>query len=222
MSETELEEQFEPVAEEVVETPDAVIEEAPKVEGAEAVATEPVVEAPNMVPLTTLLDEREKRQALERKMQKPAVEPTPAPDFYDNPQAAVQHEIQPVQKQILQSKLDTSRFIAEREFGKEKVDEAFAYFNEHPDKSAELLNHPSPFHAAVEVYDREKAAKEIGDPVKYRETLKAEILAEIQAEQVTDELKPLKAAPSLANAASIGGRPAVPPTLTDLDDILGD
>ena len=151
--------------------------------------------------------------------------PEPEPDFYEDPQRAVQHQIAPVQQAVTGTKLEMSRFMAEREFGKETVEAAFEYFNQHPEQSQALLKHPSPFHAAVEVYNQQKVAQEIGqDPAAYRAKLEAELRAEIEAEMVAKQAKEAAArpAPSMADVTGTGGGPKTNWTgPTPLEDAVG-
>jgi hypothetical protein len=165
---------------------------------------EPQIEKPktpevsHMAPLTALLDEREKRQAAEREaqelrqwrqqietQQRQAQRKTP--DVFEDPQGFVQHTQQAFQEALLQNKLSTSRFLAEREFGGDQVKEAVAFFDANPQLSWQFLQEPSPYHAAVEFVRKQKLLQEIGsDPDKWKqsqvETLKEQIRQELMAE----------------------------------------
>ncbi len=161
-----------------------------------------------MVPISVVQGLRDENRRL--KASQPQAEPTPAPDFYEDPQGAVKHQVEPVQQMVVTQKLETSRFMAEREFGKETVDAAFEYFNQHPEQSQALLNHPSPFHAAVEAFNQQRVASEIGaDPDKWREQERENIRAELQAEMVAEQAreKAAQPAPSMANVTGTGGGP---------------
>ncbi|ARO14428.1 hypothetical protein BVG79_01082 [Ketogulonicigenium robustum] len=128
---------------------------------------------------------------------------------------------QGVQRELVHNKLQQSRFFAEREFGKEIVDETMAYFNAHPQESQRFLGEPSPFHAAVEFYKKQKVAAEIGDnPEGYASKLREQIKQEILAEMAKESVKPSRG-PSLATQPNLGSRAA--PEWTGpmpLDDIL--
>jgi len=162
------------------------------------------------VPLSALLDEREKRQKYERELeelrqwrQQQETQRQPKPDFFDNPEAALSQVQQTTQQQIIASKLQTSKFLAEREYGADLVKEAYAYFDQNPQESHALLNEPSPFHAAVEHYKRQKAVQEIGaDPEAYKAKLRAELEAEL-AQKAPQ--KPAAPPRSLASAPGAGG-----------------
>ena len=188
-----------------------------------------------MVPLAALQDVRgelkETKALLMQQMQmqqaRPEQAPQPAPDFYEDPQGAMQSQIAPVQQALEAEKLKMSRFYAEDKFGREEVEAAFEYFNQNPEQSKALLNHPSPFHAAVEVYQKQKAMAEIGnDPQAYKARVEAEIRAKVEAEfkanQVAENVTQVPAAPgSLASEPNLGTRKAPEwAGPSSLDDIL--
>jgi hypothetical protein len=174
------------------------------------------------VPITALLDERDKRQAAERRLQEleralqqqrsqqqaPAI-PDPVEDA-DGFLAATQQQFT---QALTAERLNISHFYARREYGEEAVEEMMQFMNGQPrEVSAQFLSAPSPVHAAVEWFRRHKAAQEVGDPNEYRERLRAELRAELEAE--------MKVAPSsrsvsrsLAEAPSSGGAP--PPASGD-------
>lgn len=166
---------------------------------------------PTAVPLTSLLDEREKRQALERKLQALEAQQraasqqqqAPAPDLYDDPDKRLQYERTQLEEARKQDKLQTSKFFAERDFGKEVVDEAIAYFDSNPAQSNQFLNHPSPFHAAVDYYKKQKFLSEVGDdPEAY---IQRQVEERMQAATLSAQPSKPKAPPaSLAKAPSTG------------------
>lgn len=173
------------------------------------------------VPLAALLDEREKRQKLEReaeelrrwRQQIEAQQNQQKPDFFDNPEAAMQQIQSQTEQRMVAEKLRQSRFFAEREFGADLVKEAYAWFDQHPEQSHALLNEPSPFHAAVEYYKRQKAIEEIGsDPEAYKAKLRAELEAEL-AQKAPQ--KPAAPPRSLASAPSAGGETQPPGSAFD-------
>lgn len=163
----------------------------------------------HMVPQAVVAELRAEIRAL-KAQQQPQAAPKAAPDVFDDPAGYASHMQEAVKASVTGTKLEMSRFMAEREFGKEAVDAAYEYFNQHPEQSQELLNHPSPFHAAVETFNRQRVASEIGsDPdawmAKQREELRKEIEAELVAKQVKEAAA--RAAPSMANVTGTGGGP---------------
>ena len=176
------------------------------------------------IPVTALLDEREKRQEAQRKaeesdrraksleaelreMRTPKDE---APDWYDDPQKAAQYQQNAVMTQFEAQRMQQSKFFAEREFGADVVTEAVAYFDRNPAASQQFKGHPSPFHAAVEFYQRQKVVEEVGaDPAAYRAKLADEIRAELEAQysasgQKSQSSKPKAPPPSMASAPASG------------------
>jgi hypothetical protein len=171
------------------------------------------------IPITALLEERERRQKAEREAEalrrwrdeqerKAREAQQPKPDFYEDPEKAIGHHLQPVQKQVMATKMQMSRFLAEREFGAETVESAVKWFDQNPEMSHRFINEPSPFHAAVEYFKRQQFAQEVQDPEKWRqqerERIKAEIMAEMQSQQPSQPSAPKAPPRSLASAQSTG------------------
>lgn len=183
----------------------------------------------HVAPLTALLDEREKRQEAERKLrdyeaQHRAQKAQPAPDFATDPAAALEYQRQVFQQQLYNTRLTTSRFMAEKDFGADTVKEAFEFFDRNPALSHQFVDHPSPFHAAVEFYKRQRVAEEVGaDPAAYRAKLEAEIRAQVLAEmQTTQPVQPKPRLPgSLAAAPAAGTQGEPRPKGSSFDAAFG-
>lgn len=167
------------------------------------------------VPFVALMDEREKRQAAQRELEeirkkmaeyeRNAQQPKERPDFFENPEAVVQQHVTAV-------KLQQSKFLAEKEYGTDMVAEAYAYFDQHPQESAALLNHPSPFHAAVEHYKKQKTLADMGaDPDAW---INAQVEARL-AERLAQTTTPKAPPPSMAKAPSTGGERISPGSAFD-------
>lgn len=230
----------EPEVEEAVEAePEPEQPEEVKAEEAEAEPEQTGVEEPGStpepepqneraIPVTALLDEREKRQEAQRRLeeidrqnrelqarlqqlQQPKQE---APDWYENPQEAAQFQSKTIEQQFQARMMQQSKFFAERDFGADTVNEAIAYFDQHPEQSQQFVSHPSPFHAAVDYYKRQKVATEIGsDPEAYKAKLREELLAELKAEMTQPKSQPSKPKsppPSAAKAPAVGGDTIAP------------
>lgn len=211
----------EPEQEEVA-APEVTAEAEPEQGEPQAAPPAGIVEEPKHIPISALLDEREKRQAaareaeeLRRELAALKAAQTPPKDFYENPEEALRQSSAATQAAVVQVKLDTSRFLAEEKYGKEKVDAAFAFFNENPHLSTPLLKHPSPFHEAVKVYERHQLAAQMGDDPQ------AWIEAQVQARLAQSvQPKPVAPPPSLASAAAAGGTKA--PTKSGFEQLFGD
>lgn len=207
---------------EVAQEPEQVAE--PEAEP-KAETVEPEQKPEQTVPLAALLEVRQELQAL-KSLAAPKPTPVPAPDVFEDPQGYSKHMQTELRNATTQTKLEMSRFIAEREFGSDQVDSMMEYFNQHPEQSQAFLSAPSPFHAAMEHYNSQRVAQEIGnDPAKYREGLKAELMAEIKAELVAKQARDTagKFAPSMANVTGTGGGPKSTWTgPTDLTSVIGE
>ncbi len=169
----------EPAAQEPAEGADKGVEATPPV----------AVQRADHVPIQAMLDERDKRQRTERELEMfreklaayESQKQNPAPDLYADPEARLRFENEQFERRLVNTKLEQSRWMANRDFGKDVVDSAFEYFNEHPELSHQFLTSPSPFHDAVEFYKRQKVADEVGtDPEAYKAKLRAELEAEIR------------------------------------------
>jgi hypothetical protein len=168
------------------------------------------------IPITALLDEREKRQKAEREAEElrrwradmESRQSKEKPDFFDNPEAALQQQEQRFQQMLVQDRVQRSVAMAEQEHGKEFVAEVVEFFNDpkHMPKSHEFLRHPFPMMEAIRYYRQQQALAEIGDdPASYRERVKAEILAEMQAQPAAVQpQRPATPPRSLASAPSVG------------------
>jgi hypothetical protein len=164
------------------------------------------------VPLTALLDERDKRKALEaeiaryqaqlRQFQAP---PQTLPDPTEDAEGYTRGVVGSMQQQLQAAMLRQSEFLARREFGAEVVDEVLTYLDQNPRKSHEFLGEPSPFHAAVEWFKEQKASAERASP-DFEARLRAKLRAEWEAEQVAEVPRP-NIPRSLASAPSASGAP---------------
>lgn len=198
-------------------------------------ATPPVAQPKaDPVPIQALLDERDRRQKYEREAAElreklaafETAKNSPPPDLYVDPEARLQFENQRFQQEMVNMKLGQSRFLAEREYGKEVVDAAFAYFDQHPQLSHQFLSEPSPFHAAVEFYKRQKVADEVGpDPEAYKKRLRDELEAQIRAEMANGQqpspTQPARLPGSLAAAPAAGKTTEAPSRGNAFDAAFG-
>lgn len=198
-------------------------------------ATPPVAQPKaDPVPIQALLDERDRRQKYEREAAElreklaafEAAKNSPPPDLYADPEARLQFERSTYEQMVVNAKLDQSRWLAERDFGKPLVDEAFEYFNKFPALSHQFKNEPSPFHAAVEFYKRQKVADEVGpDPEAYKKRLRDELEAQIRAElangQQPSPTQPARLPGSLAAAPAAGKTTEAPSRGNAFDAAFG-
>ena len=159
------------------------------------------------------LDEKRKRQELEKRLEAleaggKQTETAKEPDLFENPTEVLQNL-------ELRVKADLSRqmMIELKPDYKEKEDVFLALAKDDPTLVVKLRQAQNPAKFAYETAVKHKALEEIGDPVAYREKVKAELLAELAKSQP-------KKKPSLANTTSVGGGIATTGE-SSLADILG-
>lgn len=209
--------QPEPVAE-VAQEPE------PEVEGVEDAAPPAAPEAPSAVPLTALLDEREKRQQatreadeLRRKLAEYEAQARPQPkpiDLIEDPEGFARQQQQMLQNAIFQDRYERSLDAAKEKHGDQAVDTLIAFFNDprHAPKTHEFIRQPDPFRAAFRYYQEQQEVEEfrsVGGIAAMREKLAAEIREQVLAE-VTSAQKPATPPPSLSSAAPTGSSKAPP------------
>ena len=202
--------------------PEPEVEAAP--EGEQHAAPPAAPEAPSAVPLTALLDEREKRQQanreadeLRRKLAEYEAQARPQPkpiDLIEDPEGFARQQQQMLQAAILQDRYERSRDAAEEKHGKETVDAVVAFFNDprHAPKTQEFIRQPDPFRAAFRYYQEQKEVEEfrsVGGIEAMRAKIAAEIREQILAETVSAP-KPATPPPSLSSGASSGASKAPP------------
>lgn len=205
-------------------TPEPVAAEPAPTEGEPSAAPPAAPEAPSAVPLSALLDEREKRQQATRELeelkrwkadQEAQSRPQPKPiDLIEDPEGFARQQQQMLQNAIIQDRYERSRDAAEEKHGKETVDAVVAFFNDprHAPKTQEFIRKTDPFREAFKYYQEQKEVEEFRS-VGGIEAMRAKIAAEIR-EQVLAEVagapKPATPPPSLSSASSSGAAKAPP------------
>jgi hypothetical protein len=143
----------------LVETPPEPVAE-PEPEPAPEPAPEPPTPAalePGHVPISAMLDEREKRQALEKQLAqlKAKADPPPPLDATEQLQAA-----------LYAQNLRTSRRFAEARYGARSVetvhDWAAARCDADPAFNEQIRSSDDPYEAAMQAYNREQVLTEVG------------------------------------------------------------
>jgi len=160
---------------------------------AQPVAQQPQEDA-HRVPLRELLDERDKRQALQRQIEElrrqiPAKEAPKAPEFWEQPEGNIDHRVQqavqPLVQELIMQREQTSRALAAIQYGEDTVNEAFEDMKariQSGDPVARfdyqrVMAQPNQYAALVQLHQQRKALNEIGnDPNAYREKLLSEAL----------------------------------------------
>jgi hypothetical protein len=121
--------------------------------------------APGHVPLSAMLDEREKRQSLERQLNDLQQHLAPPPPLPLEEQ---------VEARLYASNLSASRRFAEREHGREAVGAvhqwAVARCDADPFFNQQMRSSDDPYEAAIQAYNRERVVAEVsaGDLEAFR------------------------------------------------------
>ena len=193
----------------VAETPAAPAEPEQPAPGEEPAnpLTPPVIEAkpdPGFVPITVVLDERDKRKQLEAELaqfraQQQQPQPVQVPDMLDDPEGYAQHQAQFVQNAALNVKLDMSEEFARQQHGDEIVDKAREWalqqFQRRPGFQQEVFGQRNPYGYVVQQFQREQIASSVT----------ADDFAQFQAWKQAQAQLSQQAAPAAPTA------PAIPP-----------
>lgn len=171
--------------------------------------------------ITAVMDEREKRQAAQKRveeLEKQLKELQKGGDddsvsVFDDEKKFAERILNDVDQKVLNRTLNMSQAIAEREFGKDTVAEKLAAFKDMASDNQELLQRvydaPSPYHELIDIVDKHEKAKEMENIDEYREKVRAEERAKLEKEfqeKLESEGKKREAVtPSLASARSTGG-----------------
>ena len=208
----------EPRVEAIVEAPEPVVE--PIVE--EPVAIEPspfvppVVPAapePGHIPVAALMDERDKRKAVEEQLRalQAQIQPQQVPDPIEDPEGALAYQASLTQQAVLNSKLDISEDLARDKHGDETVDAAKNWalqkFSQSPAYQAEVLRQRNPYAFVVKEYQKEQTLQKLGTPDDidgYLAWKAAQAQIQQQAATVV-EPPPTMPTRSIASATSAGG-----------------
>lgn len=199
----------------------AAPEPAEKGETTEAAPPAAVESDAKHIPITALLDERERRQQAERELQElkrwrqeqeaKARQPAPQPpDFYTDPDQRLAFERSQFERSLFNERLNMSEMLARQAHGDTVVETARDAFMQeatrNPALAMELQRQANPYGFVVQWHRRQQAMAEIGDdPMAYRERLKAELLAELQGQQGAAQpsaRNPVKPPASLSAAPS--------------------
>jgi hypothetical protein len=157
--------------------------------------------APGHVPLSAMLDEREKRQSLERQVADLRQHLAPPPPLPLEEQ---------VEARLYASNLSASRRFAEREHGREAVGAvhqwAVARCDADPFFNQQMRSSDDPYEAAIQAYNRERVVAEVsaGDLEAFRAWKAASAAAQGQV-PFSPRSQPAARVPrSLANAPGNG------------------
>lgn len=215
------------------EEPEAPKGEEPQAEPAPSAPPAPEPE-PTRVPITAMLDEREKRQAAERELQelrrwKEQLEAQQRQqqqkpvDIYEDPEGFVRQTQASVQFALWNERLNMSEALARDKFGDETVEAARQAFEQavqsNPALYAEMRQNPNPYGYVVNWHKKQSVLSEIGsDPDKWKqsqiEALREQVRQELLA-QAQPSPKPTAPPPSLSKAPSRGNDAIAPGSTFD-------
>lgn len=164
------------------------------------------------------LDEREKRQTLERekealqaqvdafkRQQEQAKQPDPVPDMFDDPDGYRDWQVKQAQDIALQSKLNTSEMLAVQEFGEDKVREAqlaFQSLPQHEQIAIQQSRHP--YRDLILRREDERVVQQIREAGGLDKYVEAQLAAKsAEAAQLSGAI----------DAAAKGVKPTPPPSL---------
>lgn len=206
-----------PEAEAPVQEPEAALEPAPETvtePTPEPEAThqpEPQQDRAGYVPIDAMLTEREKRQALERRLAEMEAQrqPQDVPDPFDDPQGYQAHLNTQLQAALFNERFATSEYLATEKFGEETVksaaDWAKSQVDRDPDFAARFAKERFPMMWIVQQHKRDALLSEVGDNVDdwfTREAAKRGYVA---------QSAPVAAAAPVAAIPQTAARPPAPP-----------
>lgn len=149
------------------------------------------------VPLSEMLDEREKRQAAQREaealrrqiQQFQTQQQQQRPEFWDHPEGAIDHRVQqavaPLVQELVMQREQTSRALAVMQYGEDKVSAAYKDLEarvQSGDPSARfdyqrVMSQPNQYAALVQLHQQRSALAEVGNDLPaYREKLSQDLL----------------------------------------------
>lgn len=129
---------------------------------------EPVRPEPGFVPISVVLDEREKRKAAEaRARQFEQQQPQQAPNPYDDPEGFAAHQQQMVESRLTQERFAISDRYARKEHGAEAVENAVAWAQQRaqadPAFAMSYMRETDPIDWIVQQHKRDTLLSDIGD-----------------------------------------------------------
>lgn len=151
------------------ETPEAPVEAPAESQAPEAVA-EPARPDPGYVPISAMMDERDRRKAAEARaleLEQRQPQQVQRIDPFDDPEAFVAQQQQQVANQVAELRFQMSDQMAREKHGPETVDTAIAWAGERaksdPVFAASYMRDPNPINWIVQQHKRHGVIEQIGD-----------------------------------------------------------
>lgn len=138
------------------------VEAAPEPEPVAPVQPTPEPVQPGHVPITAMLEERDKRKALEEQLRRyqAQAQQQQAPDPYEDPEGHQAWRDHQIDQRILNERLNFSERLARRDHGAETVDQARTWalerFQADPLYYQKIMSNPDPYDAVVQDFKREQ------------------------------------------------------------------
>lgn len=190
-------------------------------------APEPARPEPGHVPVAALLDERDKRKALEARVQEyeraqqqqQAPEPYQPPSVFEDEAGYSDYVQSQIAQAALNTRLDLSEDMARSRHGEELVDAAKAWalqrFAQSPAFYQEVISQRNPYEYTVQAHKRDQALSQLQDPSELESYLAWKASGGVTAPQAPAPTAPAVVipqapSPSLATASSAGGVAHVP------------
>ena len=211
------------------QSPTPGVETAKEPEAPPSPAPEVVDQDPDKGFKAALLDERRKRQDLERQLQEVTKEKEPEKTFWEDPEEAIQKVKAETAEMVARERVNWSEMAA-RDRHKEDFDAAIEEFTalamDDPRFIEAMKNHHDPAEYAFQVGTRHMKLKEIGDPKEYEAKLTAKIKADLEKtyeakfnERIEAAIKERLKIPSSLTGVQSGKEPEIdtgPTPLTEL------
>lgn len=205
------------IVEETAEQAEADPETEPQAEPAEDSKVETTATEEKPWTLAAVLDEREKRQAWEKKAReleeklKALEQPKDDVSIFEDEKGFVERQKRDTEMALRNTALNMSEAFAESVFGADKVAAAKQWMVTEGIKSPYALEKFNsaklPYHEVIKLYDDDMARR---DPEGYKARLREEVLAELKKE------KPKASTPSLASKRSVGSERNAADSFEDL------
>ena len=166
---------------------------------------------PETVPLAAVMEERRKRQALEKQLAELQAKPQPLTDFYQDPERHIADVVGRTQQAMQQQVYAALEYAAKQTYP--DFDEKFAvveeYAKNNPAALADVFASPNPAVAAYQLGKKLIEYREMQDPEQYRSKVEAELRQKLEAEYAAREKQRQEAAAAEAAKAA-----AIPPDLS--------
>ncbi len=186
------------------------------------VASEAPKPDPGFIPLSALMDERDKRKSLEARLAQfeQAREAPKVPDVLSDPEGFQAHTVAQFQAQLVDTKLNISEAAARRHYGADKVEAAkqwaLTQFEKKPSFQQEVISQADPYDYAIQQFERDSIASTVtADDFEQFKAWKAAQaqLSSVPASAASQSTDPVRSIASQPSGGGVGHTPV--PTETD-------